>query len=201
MVAALPPDRFLAGEPGCGDPLVDVELRLAADGALEVRTDRLALGRWRADQPERWVPLRDGDGWWRSGDQAALTPGLQIAGRIDVAIHSGGETVFPEQLEERLMAALQAASLPVNAVLFLGVDDPEWGQRLVGLIRFAEADVCVETWTRLEVRLRAMTACWMPAERPVAWHHCAELEPTAAGKWQRERWQNWLLSQESGQMP
>ena len=59
MVAALPPDRFLAGEPGCGDPLVDVELRLAADGALEVRTDRLALGCWRADQPDRWESLGD----------------------------------------------------------------------------------------------------------------------------------------------
>ena len=119
MVAALPPERFLAGEPGCGDPLVDVELRLAADGALQVRTDRLALGRWQADQPERWEPLRDGDGWWRSGDQAALTPGLQIAGRIDGAIHSGGETVFPEQLEQRLMAALQAASLPVLSLIHI----------------------------------------------------------------------------------
>ena len=109
MVAALPPDRFLAGEPGCGDPLVDVELRLASDGALLVRTDRLALGRWRADQPEQWEKLTDADGWWRSGDRANLTPGLQIAGRIDGAIHSGGETVFPEQLEQRLMAALQAA--------------------------------------------------------------------------------------------
>ena len=204
MVAALPPARFLAGEPGCGDPLVDVELRLAADGALQVRTDRLALGRWSADQAgrgDRWEPLRDADGWWRSGDRASFVPGLQIAGRIDGAIHSGGETVFPEQLEARLMAAIHAASLPVSAVLLLGVEDPEWGQRLVGLVCFAKGPVCGEEWSRLEVRLRAMTACWMPAERPVAWHHCAELEPTAAGKWQRKRWQNWLRSQESGQMP
>ena len=201
MVATLPPDRFLAGEPGCGDPLVDVELRLAADGALLVRTARLALGRWCADQPDRWEALTDADGWWRSGDRASFAPGLQIMGRIDGAIHSGGETVFPEQLEARLMAAIQAASLPVSTVLLLGVEDPEWGQRLVGLVRFAKGPVCGEEWSRLEVRLRAMTARWMPAERPVAWHHCAELEPTAAGKWQRKRWQNWLLSQESGQMP
>ena len=152
MVAALPPDRFLAGEPGCGDPLVDVELRLAADGALEVRTDRLALGCWRADQPERWVPLRDGDGWWRSGDQAALTPGLQIAGRIDGAIHSGGETVFPEQLEQRLMASIQAASLPVSTVLLLGFEDPEWGQRLVALVGSSDAAVLL--------RLEALTRPW-----------------------------------------
>ena len=200
MVAALSPDRFLAGEPGCGDPLVDVELRLAADGALEVRTDRLALGCWRADQPDRWESLGDGDGWWRSGDQAALTPSLQIAGRIDGAIHSGGETVFPEQLEQRLMAALQAASLPVSAVLLLAVEDPEWGQRLVALIRLEEGPAPMHEWSRLEGRLRAITTPWMPAERPTAWYHCAELEPTAAGKWQRQRWQNWLQAQDSAQV-
>ena len=184
MVAALPPDRFLAGEPGCGDPLVDVELRLAADGALEVRTDRLALGCWRADQPERWEPLRDGDGWWRSGDRAALTPGLQIAGRIDGAIHSGGETVFPEQLEQRLMAALQAASLPVSAVLLLAVDDPEWGQRLVALVGNTDAAVLP--------RLEALTLSWSPAETPRRWVICPDLAPSALGKWQRQHWREWL---------
>ena len=184
MVVALPPARFLAGEPGCGDPLVDVELRLAADGALQVRTDRLALGRWPADQPDRWEPLRDPDGWWRSGDQAALTPGLQITGRIDGAIHSGGETVFPEQLEERLMAALQAASLSVNAVLLLGVDDPGWGQRLVALVGSSDAAVLQ--------RLEALTRPWPPAETPRRWLLCPDLAPSALGKWQRQRWREWL---------
>ena len=124
-----------------------------------------------------------------------------IRDSIDGAIHSGGETVFPEQLEQRLMAALQAASLPVSAVLLLAVDDPEWGQRLVALIRLEEGPVSMDEWSRLEVRLRTMTAPWMPAERPMAWHHCAGLEPTAAGKWQRQRWQNWLQSQDSAEMP
>ena len=184
MVAALPPERFLAGEPGCGDPLMDVELRLATDGALQVRTDRLALGRWWADQPDRWESLRDADGWWRSGDLAALTPGLQIAGRIDGAIHSGGETVFPEQLEQRLMAALQAASLPVNAVLLLGVDDPEWGQRLVALVGSSDAAVLQ--------RLELLTRPWPAAETPQRWLLCPDLAPNALGKWHRQCWREWL---------
>ena len=184
MVAALPPDRFLAGELGCGDPLIDVELRLAPDGALQVRTDRLALGRWWADQPDRWEPLRDADGWWCSGDRASLTPGLQIAGRIDGAIHSGGETVFPEQLEERLMAAIQAASLPVSTVLLLGVHDPEWGQRLVALVGSTDPPVLP--------RLEALTWSWSPAETPRRWLLCPDLAPSALGKWQRQRWREWL---------
>lgn len=184
MVAALPPERFLAGEPGCGDPLMDVELRLATDGALQVRTDRLALGCWQVDQPDRWQPLRDADGWWRSGDRAALTPGLQIAGRIDGAIHSGGETVFPEQLEERLMAAIQELSLPVSAVLLLGVDDPEWGQRLVALVGSTDAAVLQ--------RLELLTQPWPAAETPRCWLLCPDLAPSALGKWQRQRWREWL---------
>ena len=98
MVAALPPDRFLAGEPGCGDPLVDVELQLAADGALQVRTDRLALGRWSADQPgraDRWEPLTDADGWWRSGDQAALTPAFRLRGVSMAPFTPGGRPSSP----------------------------------------------------------------------------------------------------------
>ena len=184
MVAALPPARFLAGEPGCGDPLMDVELRLAADGALEVRTDRLALGRWSADQPDRFEQLKDADGWWRSGDRAAFTPGLQIMGRMDGAIHSGGETVFPEQLEQRLMAAAQAVSVPVSAVLLLGVDDSEWGQRLVALVGSADAAVLQ--------RLMALTRSWSPAETPRRWVLCPALAPSVLGKWQRQRWRNWL---------
>ena len=45
MVCALPPDRFLAGVAGCGQPLADVRLRLdAASGAVELQTDRLSPG-------------------------------------------------------------------------------------------------------------------------------------------------------------
>jgi O-succinylbenzoic acid--CoA ligase len=113
-----------------------------------------------------------------------LTPGLQIAGRIDGAIHSGGETVFPEQLEERLMSAIQAASLPVSTVLLLGVHDPEWGQRLWALVGSTDAAVLP--------RLEALTRSWSPAETPRRWLLCPDLAPSALGKWQRQRWREWL---------
>ena len=105
----------------------------------------------------------------------AATPQLMLLGRLDGAIHSGGITVFPEQLEVRLMAAAQEVGLPLKAVLFLGVHDPEWGD--------AEA---------LLLRLQAMTDCWLPPERPQRWHHCADLASTTAGKWERARWRTWL---------
>ena len=184
MVAALPPARFLAGEIGCGDPLPDVEFRLADDGALQVRSQRLGLAGWRPEQPERLDPLVDGSGWWRSGDQAVLNPGLQILGRLDLAILSGGVTVYLDQLESRFKSLIQANNLSVEAILLLGVDDAEWGQQLVALIRASDPSV-------LE-RLQQLSAAWPVAEQPRRWLLCSELAPTDAGKWDRRRWMAWL---------
>ena len=184
MVAALSPQRFLAGETGCGDALPDVEWRLTSDGGLELRTSRLALGCWQPEQPERLQRLTDAAGWWRSGDRARFMPGLQILGRVDTAIHSGGETVFPEQLEQRLQAAVRSAGLPVDGVLLLGIPDPEWGERLAALVR-AEDPGVLEAVQRL-------TQAWSPAERPRRWLLCPDLAPTEAGKLQRQFWRRWL---------
>jgi O-succinylbenzoic acid--CoA ligase len=197
MVCALPPERFLAGESGCGQPLADVQLRLAAQGGadaacaaqapLEVATDRLSPG-WL--QQGQLVPMpRSPDGWWRSGDAARLGPqGLEILGRLDGAILSGGETVFPEQIEQRLGALIEAQALPVAALLLLGESDARWGQRLVALVRLqgaADGPSVLAALARLARQLP-------PAERPGRWLLCPTLEPTATGKWQRQRWQQWL---------
>jgi O-succinylbenzoic acid--CoA ligase len=189
MVAALSPERFLAGEAGCGFALAGGELRIApvAAAALEVRTARLSPGWLEAG---RLCPLpRDGEGWWRSGDAARLEGGrLTVLGRLDGALQSGGETVFPELLEGRLLAAADAAALPLEAVLLLGLPDAEWGERLVALVRPGpEADAAA-----LIRALEVITAHWWPAERPRHWQLCPSLATTAAGKWERGRWRRWL---------
>ena len=189
MVAALSPERFLAGEAGCGFALAGGELRIApvAAAALEVRTARLSPGWLEAG---RLCPLPlDGEGWWRSGDAARLEGGrLTVLGRLDGALQSGGETVFPELLEGRLLAAAAAAALPLEAVLLLGLPDAEWGERLVALVRPGpEADAA-----DLIRALEAITARWWPAERPRHWQLCPSLATTAAGKWERARWRRWL---------
>jgi O-succinylbenzoic acid--CoA ligase len=224
MVAALEPERFLAGEAGCGYALADGELRIApaasataehsqepaaasaqerrldpppaplelslepkSSAALEVRTARLCPGWLEAG---RLCPLpRDGEGWWRSGDAARLEEGgLIVMGRLDGALHSGGETVFPELLEVRLAAAADAAALPLEAVLLLGLLDAEWGERLVALVRPRPGADPADLIRSLE----AITAGWWPAERPRRWQLCPTLAPTAAGKWDRARWRQWL---------
>ena len=200
MVVAQAPDRFLEGERGCGAPLDDVELHLDRDGVLRVRTRRLALARWLDG---RLDPLVDAEGWWCSGDAAALiTAGdgalnVQIQGRIDGAIHSGGETVFPEQLSQRLLHQAQEQGLPLEAVLLLPIASQEWGQRLVALVRCRDGWIESEGWASLHASLRSITSGWLPAEQPMQWLECAVLEPSLEGKWERGRWQGWLESQES----
>ena len=211
MVVAQSPERFLDGEEGVGEPLDDIELRVEANGALAVRCGRLAIGRWQPDgdgslaAPSTKLSFRaltDADGWWSSGDAARLqgsmeTPQLTLLGRLDGAIHSGGITVFPEQLEVRLMAAARVVGLPLKAVLFLGVQDLEWGERLVALVRWQDAAYPPDAAEALLLRLKTVTDRWLPAERPQRWHYCAELVVTSAGKWERTRWLAWLKDLES----
>lgn len=194
MVCVLAPERFLAGAGGCGHPLGDGGLRIeVSSGAIAVRCARLSPG--FLAQGELYPLPASGDieplggSWWESGDAGRLGPeGLRVLGRLDGAIHSGGETLFPEVLEERLQAEAKAAGLPLRAVLLLSQVDPEWGQRLVALVRAVDGvPLALE-------ELQALTWRWKPAERPRRWHWCPRLAPTANGKWQRSYWQQWLIS-------
>jgi o-succinylbenzoate---CoA ligase len=198
MVCALPPECFLAGVTGCGGPLDDVELRLEAPtGAVAVRCGRLSPG-WLENGQFQALP-RSADGWWCSGDAGRMAPaGLEVLGRLDGAIHSGGETVFPERLEEQLRALVQAAGVPLQALLLLAVDDPDWGQRLVALVRPSPGS---PPWPQLQAALEALCEGWAPAERPRGWLLCPELAPSALGKWQRSHWRAWVAELEAEQNP
>ena len=90
------------------------------------------------------------------------------------------------------MAAAQEVGLPLTAVLFLGVQDPEWGERLVALVRWQDAAYPPDAAEALLLRLKTVTDRWLPAERPQRWRSCPNLAPTSAGKWERTRWRTWL---------
>ena len=197
MVTALTPVAFLAGTGGCGSPLPGVHLRLVQDGALAVQCDRLAVARLDADGGLSTVAAADG--WWRTGDAAEFSGSapeihLRILGRLDGAIQSGGVTVFPGELEERIRLLLRGTGLPIDAVLLLGVENVEWGERLVGLVRWTAGDGPIGGFDAL----RELVRDWPAAERPMDWIHCPDLQSSPAGKWERSRWQNWLASQQLG---
>jgi len=185
MVAALDPAAFLAGSNGCGHPLADVSLQIdPSHQAIQVLCQRLSPG-WLAGPQVQ--PFADANGWWSSGDAGCLNQqGLQVLGRLDGALNSGGATVFPEQIEAAL-----AQTPGVAALLVVGLPDPEWGQRLGALVRPSSA---ADGPTAL-ANLRSRAAALPPAERPKTWFLCPELASNAQGKWERQRWQTWALSQ------
>ena len=199
MVTALQPQDFLEGMEGCGDVLGDVEIRLDGDGALMVRTQRLASGRWNGDPDAAPVVLRNRDGWWRSGDLARWLPmqggksrSLQLIGRRDAVVNSGGETLFLESLEERMSVLFK--ELPVQSLLLVGVPDDTWGEKLVGLVRWNDAlseEDEDQSLSDLRERCLDLSEC----ERPKQWLHCSELSVNAVGKWERPRWAAWAASQ------
>ena len=189
MVCALPPQQFLAGVAGCGPPLAHAELRQEPEsGCLQIRASSLAAGLLEAGQL-RPLPLRQG--WWTSADLGRLTAeGVWLEGRADGAISSGGETVFPQRVEQALTALAAEAALPLEALLLLPQPDPLWGQRLVALVRpsttaSGQAELLLAALQQAALRLPA-------SQRPQRWLACPALEPSAAGKWERARWQRWL---------
>jgi len=196
MVMALTPQRFLAGMEGCGDALPHAQLRLAAgSGALQIRAASLALGFL---QEGKLQPLPLDQGWWSSGDRAeAGAEGWQLLGRLDGAIHSGGETVFPEQVEQRLLELARAQALPVDALLVLPEADPLWGERLVALVKPAEGIGAVDG--ALRNALQTLARGLPPSQRPRRWLHCPQLQRNLLGKWARLRWIQWLASQPASQ--
>ncbi|MCT0199810.1 AMP-binding protein [Synechococcus sp. CS-1325] len=191
MVAALAPQAFLEGQEGCGQALADVELRLAAAGAIEVRTGRLSPG-WLRTDGSGLQPLAGPGGWWRSGDLGQLGGGgLQIFGRSDGAIQSGGETVFPARLEQELRSRLNRAGIELSELLLLPVADPEWGERLVALFRAQDnGESAVH-------RLMEAALALPPPQRPWRWIPCPGLERNPLGKWELNRWRVWLDQRDS----
>ena len=102
--------------------------------------------------------------------------------------------MFPGELEERIRLLLRGTGLPIDAVLLLGVENVEWGERLVGLVRWTAGDGPIGGFDAL----RELVRDWPAAERPMDWIHCPDLQSSPAGKWERSRWQNWLASQQLG---
>lgn len=74
------------------------------------------------------------DGWLRTGDIGAIDREgyLTVQGRKDGMFISGGENVFPEEVE-KLVAGLPG----VTAAAVVAIDDPNWGKRPV---LFIESD-------------------------------------------------------------
>jgi len=95
------PTRFRFGS--VGPALPGVELRLADDGEILIRTDTIFAGYFKEEEATREV--LPGDGWLCSGDLGSIDADgfLSITDRKkDILVTAGGKNVAPQNLENAL---------------------------------------------------------------------------------------------------
>ncbi|MGC1418760.1 MAG: AMP-binding protein [Acidimicrobiales bacterium] len=99
------------------------------DGELVVRSPTLFSSYRDSPRPQTTGPDGRND-WFPTGDAGSVKEGrVSVRGRLGYVINTGGEKLWPEDLE-----SLVATLAGVRDVAVTGVDDPEWGQRVVALV-------------------------------------------------------------------
>jgi fatty-acyl-CoA synthase len=174
------PDEVKAAS--LGTPLPGIEARVVDDegdvvglgepGELEVRGPNVMAG--YHDMAEATAEALRGDGWLRTGDVVDMDAAgvLRIRGRRKDMIVSGGENIFPVEIEDVLMAHPAVAQAAV-----VGVSDRRWGEAAVAVIRPVPGANPVPT--ELEAYLRERLAAFKVPRR---WAVVEELPLTASGK-------------------
>jgi O-succinylbenzoic acid--CoA ligase len=154
-----------------GRPLDGVRVRIR-DGVAEFNSPTL-LRCYRDGS----VPLTAG--WYRTGDVATLDEsGLQIHGRADDLIISGGENVWPGPVENIL-----GRHPKVAAVAVVGRPDEAWGERVVAVVVPSDPHD-PPTVSELRLLVKAQLPAW---NAPASLEIVEALPTTALGKVRRHQ--------------
>ncbi len=165
--------------PGVGARVVDpdsaVPVRRGEVGELEVRGPNVMAG-YHGLPEETALALRP-DGWLRTGDLVTMDDRgyLRMAGRLKEMIVSGGENIFPVEIEAALSEHPDVAQVAV-----VGVPDRRWGESCVAVVVPAEPGPLPPL--ELEAFLRERLAAFKVPRR---WVFVEELPRTASGKVQK----------------
>jgi long-chain acyl-CoA synthetase len=123
-----------------GKPLAGVELRavdpdtgddakVGSVGELWTRSPYTMLGYW--GKPEETAAAIDSDGWLRTGDAGFIDDEgyVFLHDRIKDMIVSGGENVYPAEVENILLSQSEVADAAV-----IGVPDDRWGETVKAIV-------------------------------------------------------------------
>ncbi|AKK25661.1 acyl-CoA ligase FadD12 [Mycobacterium sp. EPa45] len=135
MIATATPADLRAAPDTAGKPAMGTEIRIFDDEFNDVPTGE--VGRIFVKNSTQFDGYTSGntkdfhDGYMSSGDIGRLDEAgrLFVVGRDDEMIVSGGENVYPIEVEKTLAAHAEVAEATV-----LGVDDEQFGQRLVAFV-------------------------------------------------------------------
>jgi long-chain acyl-CoA synthetase len=139
----LPPeDHDAAGNArmrSAGVPMPGVEIRIVdergaalpagAIGEVATRSAANMVGYWRLESAT--AAAIDADGWLRTGDAGSLDEDgyLYICDRIKDVIISGGENIYPTEVENAIYGHAKVADVAV-----IGVPDDKWGEAVKAIV-------------------------------------------------------------------
>ena len=129
QVVTLAPEDAVRKVGSAGKPLMGSQIRIEADGEICVRGPTVSPG--YLHQPRRMPGA-----WLRTGDLGYLDADgyLYVLDRRDDLIVSGGENVYPSEVEAALLA-----HPAVDEAGVVGLPDPEWGRTVAAVVKLKTA--------------------------------------------------------------
>lgn len=180
QAATMHPSLLSERRDSVGKPLIGIDMRiLAGDTVLPVgETGEIALsGPALAQQYYGPAPVTTGrDGWFQTGDLGCLDPDgyLHVSGRRTDLIVTGGENVYPGEVEDILRGHPS-----VKDVAVFSIPDPEWGQAVTAAVVCPDSVSQEELFAFCRPRLAGFKC-------PKQIFFRGELPRTASGKLQRD---------------
>ena len=112
-----------------GRPSLGWEVRLGEQGEIQVRGAFPLPGYWR--DPAATAATLTADGFYRTGDVGVMDPDgyLTIVDRLKDVVISGGENVFPAEVE-----AVLIQHPGVTDVAVIGIPDDRWGETVHAVV-------------------------------------------------------------------
>ncbi|MBA1433953.1 o-succinylbenzoate--CoA ligase [Bombilactobacillus bombi] len=109
----------------CGQALFSNQIRIAGthhSGEIQIKSPTLAVGYWR--QQPLYQQKFTTDGWYRSGDVGYLDAEgfLYVQGRLDEMFVSGGENIYPNEIEN-----VYAQYPGIDEIVVSHKADPQFG--------------------------------------------------------------------------
>ena len=161
--------------------VLDDELRRVAPGSRVVgrlaRTGRIPLGYWNdeAKTAATFIVDAEGNRWVVPGDMATVEEDgtVTLLGRGSLCINSGGEKIYPDEVEQ----AIKSHPGVFDAVV-VGVPDERWGERVAAIVQ-ARDGATAPTLEGLDMHCRARLAGY---KVPRELHVVETIERSPSGK-------------------